>query len=398
LRQGHSRREDGGMAILSEIFQVVPWIVLLVVFVGEKWQSNKVIGVLADTLQRAQAGAVAAHLPSQAAPPVALPAAVKPPVPPAPLPATGPFADYPNWFQWALHEIGAHEEGDNRGAAVQRYIDLSHCGALGDPWCAIFTNAALESSGPGGTRSPSSQSFRTHPNFTELPGPAKGCIVVYWRGSKASGQGHVGFYRGENATSIWTLGGNENDMVQIEALPKDSATFGLVGYFWPKSVPLPSIGAVMMPAGSPVSVQVAPAGPATSAPVVKGLQTNIVATFFRGPKSAYGGPIDDNSLGVALPLHFTGARPKVRVTGVKSGVSIDCDIVDVGPWNTNDPYWQTGTRPEAETGTDKSGRPTNGAGIDLTLAAARAVGIDGKGLVNWSFIETTATSTEPKVT
>ena len=69
----------------------------------------------------------------------------------------------------------------------------------------------------------------------------------------------------------------------------------------------------------------------------------------------------------------------------KSG-SIDCAIVDVGPWNTNDPYWQTGARPHAESGTDMTGRKTNRAGIDLTLAAAKALQIDGKGLVDWDFI------------
>ena len=67
-----------------------------------------------------------------------------------------------------------------------------------------------------------------NPDFTPLIGASdfvgrhmkKGAIVVYWRGTKASGLGHVGFYRGENATSIWTLGGNESDMVEIAALAK----------------------------------------------------------------------------------------------------------------------------------------------------------------------------------
>ena len=34
-----------------------------------------------------------------------------------------------------------------------------------------------------------------------------------------------------------------------------------------------------------------------------------------------------------------------------------------------------------------SGRRTNKAGIDLTLAAAQAIQLDGKGLVDWAFIE-----------
>jgi hypothetical protein len=60
-------------------------------------------------------------------------------------------------------------------------------------------------------------------------------------------------------------------------------------------------------------------------------------------------------------------------------------IVDVGPWNTDDPYWTLGARPQAESGIDHSGRKTNKAGIDLTPAAARALGIPGKALVDWEF-------------
>jgi uncharacterized protein (TIGR02594 family) len=362
-------------------------VVLLVVYLGEKFQQRQITRILEDALARAQ-GAVPTVSP-MTSPPVAVPPAN--PVVPPPVPV-GPFADFPSWFQKGLVEIGFHEIGNNQG--IEKYIALAHTGSPGDPWCAIFANAMLEEAGIPGTRSPSSQSFRNNPNFVPLAGPAKGAIVVYWRGSPTSGLGHVGFYRGENASSIWTLGGNENDMVEIAALPKTSATFGFVGYFWPKSVPLPAIGAVTMAPGSPTTVTV-PLGNSTPAPAAAAgaVQQNIVATYFGGQQSAYGGPIIDSQPGVALPFRFSGVRPKVRVTGVKSGVSIDCDIVDVGPWNINDPYWETGARPQAESGMDlgqvSNGVPrrTNGAGIDLTLAAATALGIDGKGLVNWQFLQ-----------
>ena len=66
--------------------------------------------------------------------------------------------------------------------------------------------------------------------------------------------------------------------------------------------------------------------------------------------------------------------------------SVICDIVDVGPWNIDDPYWERGARPQAETGTDMMGRRTNAAGIDLTPAAAQAIGLAGKGKVEWEFM------------
>lgn len=117
----------------------------------------------------------------------------------------------------------------------------------------------------------------------------------------------------------------------------------------------------------------------------------ITATVFGGRSdpntSAYDGHfISDEEFGVALPDRFTGKRPQVRVINPLNGKSAICDIVDVGPWNISDPYWQTGARPQAESGTDQRGRNTNLAGIDLTPAAARALGIDGKGKVDWEFV------------
>lgn len=148
----------------------------------------------------------------------------------------------PVWFVWALGEVGQRELPENRGPVIRRYIALADCGSEGEPWCATFVNAALEANEIPGTRSPSSQSFRHHPDFVQLSGPALGAIAVFWRISHASGLGHVGFYNGEHAGLISTLGGNESDMVRIEDLNGAGRTFGLVGYYWPKSVPLPVIG------------------------------------------------------------------------------------------------------------------------------------------------------------
>lgn len=383
---------------------------LVIVYVGEKIQQIVLTRVLSNALSQAQAQLLALtgrapalpspapQAPQQPAPPVVplpSPPALPLPVPAArPPAATGEYAIFPAWFQLALHEIGFHETGNNQG--IGKYIAMAHAGSEGDPWCAIFSCAMLEGSGYRSPRSASSQSFRTDPNFVELSGPAPGAIVVYWRISKSSGQGHVGFYRGENATSVWTLGGNENDMVQIEALPKDSSSFGLIGYWWPKSAPLPTGGVISMPAGAAVSVKVDPTGgsPVPQQQSGGNKQTSIVATVFgsnetHNRNTAYGTALDDNSLGVALPYHFNGVRPMVNVTNRSNGKSVVCQVVDVGPWNDvpGDPYWQTGTRPEAETGVDQRGRKTNKAGIDLTIAAAQAISIDGKGLVDWEFVQ-----------
>jgi hypothetical protein len=126
--------------------------------------------------------------------------------------------------------------------------------------------------------------------------------------------------------------------------------------------------------------------PKPATPPTSGLNTNIIATVFGGAAdletSAYTGKrIDDTILGVALPARLPNAKVRVH----SGGKSVVADVVDIGPWNTNDPYWRAHKRPQAESGTDMRGRRTNKAGIDLTPATARALGIDGKGVVDWEF-------------
>jgi uncharacterized protein (TIGR02594 family) len=144
----------------------------------------------------------------------------------------------PLWVTNGLKDLGFHETGNNRG--IEKFIAQAHCGKLGDPWCAIFANAKLEQSNVPGTRSASSQSFRTNKNFVKLARPALGAIAVYTRGKPNSGLGHVGFYMGETKSQVLTLGGNESDAVRKQFEPKTR----LVGYFWPKSVDLPNGSAI----------------------------------------------------------------------------------------------------------------------------------------------------------
>ncbi len=150
----------------------------------------------------------------------------------------------PVWFTAAKKELGIREVGNNMGPDVRRYVKLGKCGAESDPWCAIFANAMLESTGNPGTRSAMARSFENNKNFVKLKGPALGAIVTFWRGKKSQGFGHVGFYNGEKGGRISVVGANQSDMVKIESFVSDSPTFGLVGYYWPAGVPLPTVGAL----------------------------------------------------------------------------------------------------------------------------------------------------------
>jgi N-acetylmuramoyl-L-alanine amidase len=124
--------------------------------------------------------------------------------------------------------------------------------------------------------------------------------------------------------------------------------------------------------------------------------TNIVATVFGGGadpnNSAYQpyDPITDEEVSCALPCRITDAHlaRSVEVRNQENGKTVICRIRDLGPWNTDDYAYVFGdNRPQAESGTDKKGRTTNNAGIDLTPAAAAAIGLEGKGVVSWRFVE-----------
>ena len=146
----------------------------------------------------------------------------------------------PPWLIAARKEIGFRERPGNRG--IERYVTLAHAGSPGDPWCAIFVNAMLESAGYPGTRSAAARSFEHSQHFVRLEGPALGCIVTMWRQSKASGLGHVFFYLGENDKGLLALGGNQSDQVLVQYEPHSRIT----GYWWPSLYPPPKVGPVIV--------------------------------------------------------------------------------------------------------------------------------------------------------
>ena len=85
---------------------------------------------------------------------------------------------------------------------------------------------------------------------------------------------------------------------------------------------------------------------------------------------------------------------------LRNGTTATAPVGDVGPWNgggtTADPmayddcYWEGNARPQAESGTDKRGRKTNGAGIDVSQSLWVQLGLDptaGQTSVRWRFTE-----------
>jgi len=66
--------------------------------------------------------------------------------------------------------------------------------------------------------------------------------------------------------------------------------------------------------------------------------------------------------------------------------SIVVPVLDVGPWNIADPYWERDARPASERGRGAYRTPVNPAGIDLSDATFSALGLRDNDYVDWRFV------------
>jgi hypothetical protein len=90
-----------------------------------------------------------------------------------------------------------------------------------------------------------------------------------------------------------------------------------------------------------------------------------------------------DSMFVALPhTRALGSLVEVRYRER----SIVVPVLDVGPWNIDDAYWEHDARPASERGRGFYRRPVNTAGIDLSDAVFAALGLRDNAMVDWRFV------------
>jgi len=149
----------------------------------------------------------------------------------------------PVWLRRARQEIGVTEiAGKQHSKRVLSYWELSKLPFRDDetPWCAGFVGAMLEDCGIKSTRSGMARSYQ---NWGQPCGAVPGAIVVFWRGSKSGGSGHVGFVTGKDQRgNLLVLGGNQGDAVNIKPFSQDR----VLAYRWP---------AGFSPSGAQLSVE-----------------------------------------------------------------------------------------------------------------------------------------------
>jgi uncharacterized protein (TIGR02594 family) len=135
------------------------------------------------------------------------------------------------WMAIAKSYIGLHEgTALTANPKVMRFfVEAGHAEIKNDhltPWCAAFVGAVLKEAGLPNTGTLWALDYAKYGQT--LHAPVVGAIGTKTR----NGGGHVFFIAGFDANSVWALGGNQNDQVCIERIPRSA----LHSISWPSGV------------------------------------------------------------------------------------------------------------------------------------------------------------------
>lgn len=137
----------------------------------------------------------------------------------------------------ASKEIGVKEY---RGKADNPRVRLYHAYSTKNnkvgtpdsiPWCSSFLCFVAERAGLESTNSKAARSW-SWGKYKKISNPIAGDIVVFYRKGKNSGLGHVGFVVKVTKSSVYVLGGNQSDAVNIKRFSRVSnKKSGIVGFY-----------------------------------------------------------------------------------------------------------------------------------------------------------------------
>ena len=128
------------------------------------------------------------------------------------------------WMAAAEDLMGTKEvKGNGDNPVIMDWSKNLEVHYAGDdvPWCGLFVAHCIASSLPEEVIPGNPLGARQWSAFGEPTAARRGAIMVFWRRSKGSGLGHVGFYTGESDTAYRILGGNQSDRVSLAWLGKD---------------------------------------------------------------------------------------------------------------------------------------------------------------------------------
>jgi uncharacterized protein (TIGR02594 family) len=126
-------------------------------------------------------------------------------------------------YDLARLEIGTYEWAEGSNPRVDAYFDDVGYPSMTDEtaWCAAFVGAMLKRCGLPHTGKLTARSYLDWGKPVDLSKAEPGDIVVLWRGSPNSWQGHVGFYDRQADGNVYLLGGNQRDQVNVSGYSID---------------------------------------------------------------------------------------------------------------------------------------------------------------------------------
>lgn len=129
------------------------------------------------------------------------------------------------WMAEAESLMGTKEVAGPRGSnpKILDWADNLDIHYPGDdiPWCGLFVGHCVASALPAEVLPANPLGARQWGAFGEPTQPRRGAIMVFWRESRTSGKGHVGFYTGETANAYRILGGNQSNQVSQALISKE---------------------------------------------------------------------------------------------------------------------------------------------------------------------------------
>ena len=138
------------------------------------------------------------------------------------------------WFEEARHLLGTKEMlGPGNNPVILEWAQDLDIHYPGDDiaWCGLFVAHCIGLTLPEELLPGNPLGARQWQRYGDKTTPRFGSVMVFWRESRSSGKGHVGFYTGEDETAYQILGGNQSDKVSLAWVSKDR----FLSARWPKT-------------------------------------------------------------------------------------------------------------------------------------------------------------------
>lgn len=132
--------------------------------------------------------------------------------PPAPKNGAG------NWMELARADLGISEIAGKKDnpLIMQWYVDVGHPEVEHDetPNCAAFVGSKLKRAGMAYLETLTARDYLKY--GTSVDDPKPGDLVIFWRDSPSSWEGHVAFVDSVTAKMVRALGANQGNKVSVE--------------------------------------------------------------------------------------------------------------------------------------------------------------------------------------